>query len=267
MKHVVLAALAAIACACTPAPATKENDQTAPPHAGVTLPMADAAGNRMEALTDLNGRFHSADGKWGVTRTVNALYVEHNGANTELVRYDGVTETPTVWPVIVRNGRNDESILVGLTWPSSEMYSGGGANASRVTLYRFDPGTRSTTEVLTFPSSASVSIRACFDEDDRVARHDACSDEYIFGSDLALDESNASGPARLVLQTTATTFPGVRSRYSSDSTQEAPLQESDLVAAADSECSYRRVLTFNGTAYEYDTPPPVCDNYRLQSEE
>lgn len=260
MKRLMIVAAALLATACTP-PAP----QGATPHEGVTLPMADAAGNRMEALSEQSGRWCSSDGAWCVVKNAADVQIVHGEVSTQVLVFDPETNPPEVWPVIVRNGRDDDSVLVGLSWPSNEMYSGGGANASHVTLYRFEPGAQDAPAVLRFPSGASISIRACFDEDDRVARRDACSDEYIFGGDVALDETNTSGPARLILQTTATTFPGVRSR-DSDSTQEPPLQESDLVAAPDADCSYRRVLTFNGEGYDYDTPPPDCDDYWLQSE-
>lgn len=260
MRRLMIAA-ALLAAACTqPAP------EGAAPHQGVTLPMADAAGNRMEDLTQNGERWCSGDQVWCVIKGAEDFRVTHGDDTIFLSGYGAEAGTPDVWPVIVRNGRGDESVLVGLSWPTSEMYSGGGANASHLTLYRIAPGAQNATEVLTFRSSASISIRACFDEEDRAARRDACSDEYIFGGDLALDEANASGPARLILQTRATTFPGARSR-DSDSTQEPPLATSDLVTAADPACSYRRMLTFNGEVYAYDTPPPPCDNYRLQLEE
>ncbi len=261
MKKLMIAA-ALLAAACTPpaeeAPAPAATELQPP-----ALPMADAAGNRMEALTEQNGRFCSSDGAWCITRTAAAVNITHAGADTQLLTYDGATGTPQIWPVIVRNGRNDESLLLGLTWRTSEMHSGGGAEHDRVTLYRFAPGALGATEALTFPSQSEISIRACFDEDDMQARREACLDQYNFTGQLSLDTENASGPARLILQTAATTYPGPRSRMS-DSTQDAPLQESDLVVTPDAECSYRRVLTFNGEGYDYDTAPPNCEDYRVQ---
>ena len=260
MKRFVIAAVV-LACACTPPAA--DAPEEAVPHRGVTLPMADAAGNRMEALTERNGRLCTADAVWCVEMGNPLAHIFHTDAAAPTGALPtGDNEFSSVWPVIVRS-RNDDSVLLGVTRRQTEMYSGGGGNASYVTLYRFQAGAEDPAEVLTFQSSGSFSIRACFDEEDRQARRDACSDEYIFGGDLALDEANASGPARLVLQTTATTYPGPRSRLS-DSTTEAPLQESDLVTAADPECSYRRVLSFNGARYEYDTPLPACEDYQLQ---
>lgn len=259
MRSLVIAA-ALLAGACTP-PAVETPDDAAP-HRAVTLPMADAAGNRMEALTERNGRLCTSDGAWCVETGAPSGAVFADGAAAPAGALPlGDDTSSSVWPVIVRSG-GDESVLLGVTKAQTEMYSGGGGNISHVTLYRVARGAEPA-EVLTFQSSGSFSIRACFDEEDRQARRDACSDEYIFSGDLSLDESNASGPARLVLQTTATTYPGQRSRLS-DSTTEAPLQESDLVTASDPNCSYRRVLTFNGAAYEYDAPPPACEDYQFQ---
>jgi hypothetical protein len=153
--------------------------------------------------------------------------------------------------------------MIGLEWRAYQMYSGGGASTTRVTLYRITQGSDLRPEVLTVQTSGEVSIRACFNEADTRARRDACLDQYDFAGELSLDGENASGPPRLVLQTAATTYPGPRSRLS-DSTQEAPLTEEDLVITPDAECSYRRVLTFNGESYQYDTPPPACEDYQPQ---
>lgn len=262
MKRLMIAA-ALLACACTPPAADAPEGAT--PHEGVSLPMADAAGNRMEALSEQNGRWCTSDGAWCAVLGESEFALMRGEQDVGVVPRPAIDshESLAVWPVIAREAR-DEGAIVGLTRSRNEMYSGGGGNTSYITLYQVQAGSLNAPEVLTFQSGGSFSIRACFDEDDRQARRDACSDEYIFGGDLALDEANASGPPRLVLQTTATTYPGRRSRLSSDSTTEAPLQESDLVTAADPDCSYRRVLTFNGTAYEYDTPPPACEDYQTQ---
>lgn len=258
MKRLIIA-FAALAAACTQPEAMPEN--TAPTLEAPALPMADAAGNRMEALSESNGRFCSSDGAWCVTVAAAAVTVTHNGQGTELAKFSAETGAPTVWPVIIREGGDDRSVQIGLGWEGHEMYSGGGASVTNVTLYRISEG--AIAEVLTWPSSANKMIRACFAEADQTARRGACHDEYNFDGRLALDTDNASGPPRLILTTLATTYPGNLS-LSEDSAERGPLQTSDLVTVTDAECSYRRLLTFTNNAYVYDTPLPACEDYQLQ---
>ncbi|MBC7768779.1 MAG: hypothetical protein H7124_08325 [Phycisphaerales bacterium] len=255
MRRWIIAA-AAVLAACTPPTSAPEGEP--PQLEAPSLPMADAAGNRMEALTaNASGQFCSGDSAWCVARDASNVRFIHNGAETPLLTFTE-DSTPQIWPVIVR--QDDESVLIGLTWSQTAMYSGGGAEVSRVTLYKITPGVRLVPEVLTAPVSGAISTRACFDEDDVRARREACLDEYNFTGALALDTANSSGPARFVFTTLATSYPGVRSR-SSDSTEQAPLQQSDLQIVRDETCSYRRVLTFNGEGYDYDTAPPECADY------
>lgn len=260
MKRLIIAA-AALAAACSQPGAAPE--QETPSLDAPTLPMADAAGNRMEALTEQNGRFCSSDGAWCVAIGESAVTVTHNGQNVELAGFDAETGAPTVWPVIIREGRNDQSVQLGLAWQAREMYSGGGGEATNVTLYRLTPGSADAPDVLTWPLSANKLIRACFNEADQRERRGACHDEYNFQGQLALDTDNANGPPRLVLTTLATTFPGDIS-LSDDADQRPPLQASDLVTVTDAECSYRRLLTLSDGAYVYDALPPACEDYQLQ---
>lgn len=252
MKRLVFAAAAALVCACAPTQAPEPQ-----PLEAQALPVADAAGNRMEALTDTNGRWCSSDGAWCVTQDADSVQYTHAGAEAELLSFT-TNSAPEIWPVIVRQA--DESVLIGLKWTASTMYSGGGAQASRVTFYKITPGSNFVPEVLTVPVASDIMIRACFGEEDARARREACHDEYAFEGQLALDTENATGAPRFLLSTLATSFPGARARLS-DSTQEGPLQESDLVTATDANCTYQRTLTFNGEGYDYDTPPPECADY------
>ncbi len=257
MKRIAIAVLAALACACAP---PTETPPAAPTElAPVSLPMADAAGNRMEPLTEQNGRWCSSDGVWCVVRGESAVTFTRSGAETELLRFSEETGTPDVWPVIVREP-NDASVVIGLGWTESQIYSGGGGQATKVTLYRITQGSALIPEVGTWPSAGSISIRACFDEDDARARRDACVDQYDFNGQLALDPANASGPPRFVLTTLATSYPGVRTR-NSDSTTAPPLTASDLVAARNETCSYTRTMTFDEESFAYDSEPPACEDY------
>jgi len=257
MKHLIIAAALCLA-ACAP-PAAEESPP-APQLETLTLPIADAAGNRMEALSEQAGRWCSGDGAWCIAVGETNVTVTHNGQDTELMTIDSETGTPVVWPVIIREGAGDDSVQLGLGWQQSQMYSGGGADVTRVTLYRLTQGSRLIPEVLTWPLAAEKSIRACFDEEDAQQRRDACLDTYNFAGQLSLDTDNASGPPRLVLTTLATTYPGDLS-LDQDSTARETLQESDLVTVRDAACSYRSVLTFNGASYDYDNEPPVCEDY------
>lgn len=255
MKRVMFAA-ALLACACAPASETPPQPQLEQQ----ALPISDAAGNRMEALTEKEGRWCTADDSWCVSIGNGAVTFAHAGLQTQLLSYTEGTTTPGIWPAIIREGENDRHVIIGLAWSEQQMYSGGGANVTKVTLYRITQRSGLIPEVLTWPQSADISTRACFSEEDTRNRRDACHDEYRFSGELSLDEANASGPPRLRLSTIATTYPGVVSR-NEDSTENPPLGPDDLVVVRDETCSYQRTLTLTGPAYEYDTPPPACEGY------
>lgn len=254
MKRMIIAA-AALLCACTPTPAAKSE---APP---ASAPLADAAGNRLEALTDSAGRWCTGDGVWCVAAVdevnVNVTRGEQAAAGFAVdAAPDGGSWA--IWPHIVRVGRNDESVFVGVTRTANQMYSGGGGSATTLTLYGISSG--APADVLSAPLSGDVTIRACFGEEDMEARHGACHDEYAFAGALTLDETVAEGAPRFILTTEATTFPGRVSR-NQDSTTAPPLQQSDLVRWRDDVCSYRRVATRQGGAYVWNEPLPPCSDY------
>lgn len=261
MKCVVIAT-ALLACACAP-PAP-------PPSAPAAAVETDGAGNRLEELDGAAGRFCTDDGAWCVmtdATSARVLFTE-NEAERDIASFPVVEgEQRETWPFIVREPRADggESVLIGLERTQQQMYSGGGASAKFVTLYALSSRTAIgalAPPVLTAPTAGGATIRACFSEADVAMRREACADEYGFAGVLSLDADNAIGPPRLVLTTVATTFPGPRSRRS-DSTTEAPPQESDLVAVRDETCSYRRVASFDPTvnAYVFDQELPVCPDY------
>lgn len=136
----------------------------------------------------------------------------------------------------------------------------GGGQAVQISLYPLSSSTPAATPpqaALTFPSSAAIDIRACFIRADARARHDACSDQYNFTGTLSLDATPT--PAKLVLTTVATTYPGHLSR-TEDNTH--PLTAADIKTVRDETCSYRRVFArgANG-AYTPDSPLPACADY------
>jgi hypothetical protein len=139
------------------------------------------------------------------------------------------------------------------------MYSGGGAETGELALYSVANGAAQEAGVL--PHGASIMIRACFDEDDQRNRRGACHDEYDFNTRISLNEAAASGPAQILLETAATTFPGRVSR-NEDSTEAAALQASDLVRWTDEACSYRRTYIVGADGrYAPDQPLPDCSQY------
>jgi hypothetical protein len=252
----LIALCAALTAACN-APQQQDAPATLTQAA---LPIADEAGNRMEALalSEDQTRWCSADGVWCV-RAGETPHVVHGDRSITLPSIDAA-ET-AVWPVIIRFA-NDESALVGLARTAHQMYSGGGGDATHVALFEVaDDAGVAAREALTLPTSGSVSIRACFDPEDEQARRGACLDEYKFESRATIDETVNSGAPRIVLETAASTYPGRRSRQE-DSTEAPPLQESDLSWTGDETCSYRRVFTRGADgAYAPDQPLPECADY------
>lgn len=250
MKRLMIAATAALLCACTP-PTTKAED---PPPADA--PVADAAGNRVEALTENAGRWCTGDNTWCVAITGgNAIVTQ---GETQLASLTvGEAE---VWPRIIRVGRDDASAIVGLLSIDQQMYSGGGGSARHATLFEVAPGREAVQVLAGVPIAASSQVRACFTEEHAAQRQQACHDEYDFTGTLSIDPEIAEGAPRLVLTTEATTYPGQRSRMT-DSTTEPALQPGDLVRWRDDVCSYRRVATREGDAYVWDQPLPQCADY------
>lgn len=250
MKRLIVA-VAALLCACSP-PATKVVEP--PPD---NTPVADAAGNRLEALTENAGRWCSDDGQW-------CAAIQEGRANiwqgeTQLASLT-VGPDAEIWPHIIRLGRDDARAIVGVVSVDQQMYSGGGGSARLAALFEVAPGQEANQLLAGIPIAAESLVRACFTEEHTAARQEACHDEYDFTGALSLDTSVSEGPPILLLNTIATTFPGRRSRMT-DSTAEAPLRPGDLVIWRDDVCSYRRVATRRGDAYVWDEPLPECADY------
>lgn len=248
MKRLLICVALLAACAQEPA----QTDAGPPAElAPVTLPVADQAGNRMEALTQNGARWCAEDNAWCVEAD-EAGARAINGATTI-----DLGEPADVWPAIIRNA--DGSVVVGFIHTQSQMYSGGGGDAGALTLYALANG--AALEAGTLPYSGSLMIRACFDEEDQRNRRDACHDQYDFTTRISLNEAVMSGPAQILLETLATTFPGQLSR-GADSTEAAPLQETDLVRWRDEACSYRRTYIRGADGrYAPDQPLPDCTQY------
>lgn len=252
----ILAALAVLSvCGCAPEGAAPARVETAPPElAPPTLPSADGAGNRMEALEAVGGRWCGAG--WCVASQADGIVADHAGRSVSITWPAEENQSSAPWPYVITSG---EAALVGAVVTETAMYSGGGARVDRLVLYEVSEG--AAREVLRLPHAGQVSIRACFDEADVRARAEACLDEYAFVSRVRLDESVSAGAPRIVLETAAASYPGRVSR-SVDSTTRAPLADTDLVWATDDVCSYRRTFTRGATgAYMPDTELPACADY------
>jgi hypothetical protein len=148
----------------------------------------------------------------------------------------------------------------------STMYSGGGGQAERLTLYRLQPsgyGKPPIGDVLSVPLTGRLMIRACFSEKDYEYRRGACHDSYDFDATLTLAPKGGENPPRLVYRTKAVSTPGGSRRANDNSGKR--LAKNELTPRIDPECSYRRVVTFNPVTerYEFDRPGPDCSDYTV----
>ena len=229
-----------------------------------------------ELLSDpQSNRFCTADATWCASLEINeedALELtikrdiwEHPVAiMIDAAQYE--PEDIQLWPRIFEAG--PDRILVGVELTESTSYSGGGASASWLALYSLAGavGDFGGQEVLRVPMSSSISIRACFDEEDEQNRLSACHDEYSFGGSLALAERGKGGAGLpdLIYASVATSYPGDVSR-SEDSTTAPPLTKADLVEVRNEACSYQRQYRFDAASgfYRPDTPEPDCDAFTM----
>jgi hypothetical protein len=264
--RIIAAALAALTlAACTP-PAQEETPTGEPSLPGVTLPVADRAGNRMEALIENGGAWCTSGNALGAedTRCVslqNGEWWVSFGAVGGRLPVTGDGEV-SVWPVVISSSP-DAAFYVGLVQTGQQIYSGGGGSAARVTIYEVagtDPGYAAAPTV-TLPLNGQATVRACFDEADEATRAGACHDEYRFVSRISLDEGASSGAPVIILETAAGSFPGPLTR-TQDSAERGPLTEDDLVWARDETCSFRRTYTRQTDGlYAPDQPLPGCADY------
>lgn len=157
--------------------------------------------------------------------------------------------------------------LIGVIRSTAISFSGGGAGADRLHLFRLtiaDGAAELGSEILSIPWTADTLVRACFSEEDRARRREECHDRYRYSAALALTpERNGLLPS-LSYMTVATAFPRT-SRRSEDNSAAPPLTAADLVEWRDSECSYARTLAYNPATerYEMDRPAPDCSSYTV----
>lgn len=252
-------AAALLVCACTPPAAEEDAPNSAEPSLpGVTLPVADQAGNRMEALTQNGERWCSGDGVLCVAQSDTGLAVTRGAESVGTITINDVAEGDTwaVWPQVVRA---EQSMLVGVTRTTHQMYSGGGGEATQLVLYALSGS--AANEVVRMPLSASSMVRACFDEGDERQRAGACHDQYALVTRISLDEGVSEGAPHILLETAAGSFPG-RVTRGADSLEAPQLTQADLVWAQDPTCSYRRTYARGADGlYAPDQSLPACADY------
>ncbi len=166
-------------------------------------------------------------------------------------------------------GEGNQSVLIGILFQQSTMYSGGGGAAQRLHLFRLRLGNsppRLDTELLSLPWTGSLLIRACFGEADSERRRGVCHDDYNFGANLSLapGDTYADDLPQLAYATQATSYPQT-ARRGEDSSAAPPLRASDLSRWRDPECSYTRTLRFNPASerYEMERSAPDCSIYTV----
>jgi len=171
-----------------------------------------------------------------------------------------------LWPRLIRAKSNEGAsrYLVGILTGQSSMYSGGGGSASQLHLIELDATPKALRlggEAIEVPWSGSLLIRACFSEEDRKDRLEACHDEYEFGATLVAAPGGTAAFPTLSYRAVATAFPRV-SRRSEDNSA-TKLTRADLVRARDPACTYDRVLRYDSATSRYvmDRPAPDCSDY------
>ncbi len=244
--------------------------------AGLLLaPAATLPANRIEILRPAAGdeaRLCVADGSWCAriakeegAPTILELASGSRAVSTELApaspRGDADAANLALWPRRIVLG--DGTSLVGVIDQQSTAYSGGGAWASQLTLYRV-PADGAVRAVLTVPWEGGAMIRACFSEEDYRQRAGACHDEYSFSASLSLAPGSGAGPAVLRYRTRATSYPGAVSR-SADSLAGKRLRQRDLKRVVDPDCSVTRLLRIDPASGDYvpDSPLPDCGDYTV----
>ncbi|MFN3878870.1 MAG: hypothetical protein ACK4MH_10905 [Brevundimonas sp.] len=227
-----------------------------------------APSDRLQPLTLADDRACTAEGAWCVglvqdeEPVVRPIVRAAGALPLGLEASDDAVETFQPWTHLAR--LTDGGFLAGVEVGLSSMYSGGGGQATELRLYRLDAnGDAGESPVLVVRIRSSLSIRACFSEEDMKQRAGACHDEY--GFDAVLTAAGEAGDMPVFdYVTTATAYPRGASR-SEDSLEKPPLKPADLVTVRDPKCSFSRRFTFDAVAGEYrpDSALPDCSDYTV----
>jgi len=206
-------------------------------------------------LTERNGSFCTADGVWCVSPLDGGFIANSRGALKPLPIDAEGEDTLAIWPnAIVR----DDGVLFGVTRTQSTMYSGGGASAASLTLFRVAHDAAPAAVVLeNAPWRGDIMIRACFGPEDAHRRREACHDQYRFSATLTPQANGA-----LTYTSLAEAYPrGVR--RTQDNTPRR-ITRHDLNWERDSACSVTRTLTADATGvYQWSEPLPECSDYTV----
>lgn len=168
-------------------------------------------------------------------------------------------ESVAIWPHLIRE--TNGALLIGVERRRTAGFSGGGAGATQLLLFRLAAPDAEAVEVLNVQTRYSAMIRACFSERDYRSRG-ACHDEYELDGALVLAPETGNGRPRLVLTTAARSFRRGARGADSDNRR---YRRADLVWEADPACSYRRLFTADPATglYAPDSPLPDCSTYAL----
>lgn len=212
-----------------------------------------ALAQTVSPLTEADGRHCTADGAWCVASVGGAFVADHRGALKPL-EIDTGDGDYAIWPhAIVR----EDGALLGVTRTESTMYSGGGASASRLSLF-FVPNESAAPAriVLTdAPWSGDIMIRACFGPEDAGRRREACHDQYRYRATLT---PGADG---------ALTYAGVAEAYPAgvrrmNDNTDRRITRRDLRWERDDACTVTRTLTPDASGVlQFDAPLPECSDY------
>jgi hypothetical protein len=167
-------------------------------------------------------------------------------------------ETHRIWPHVVEEASG--ALLFGVERYRTAGFSGGGASATRLLLFRLPTETVEASEVLSVQTGYTAMIRACFSEADYNSGR-PCHQELELSGTVTL-APNAEGRPRFVLVTAARVFPRGSLREGWES---RPYRRADSVWERDPACSYRRIFAFSAASGRYapDRPLPDCSTYSL----
>jgi hypothetical protein len=215
--------------------------------------VAPADAQTLTPLAEADGRFCTAEGAWCVSAIGGGAFVaEHRGVLKPL-RIDAADGAEVaLWPNAIVA---DDHVLFGVTRRISTMYSGGGASAAVLALFRVADDAAPAEIVLEAPWAGEATIRACFGEADMRARRAACHDEYRFSATLAPGANGA-----LIYEGVAEAFPaGVRRGEDNAGRR---IARRDLRWERDAACSFTRTLTPDDDGmFQWNAPPPECSEY------
>lgn len=178
------------------------------------------------------------------------VVINHGAVEAEYDLPDDLTEIGNVtfnfWqnPVAFQTIDNADALLFGIIGNASEGYSGGGASAHMMQLYRAEVGKGNSLIVTPLedivPFGGSALIKACFSEEDMKLRRDMCHDDYMLSVTIKPTGAMQNGLPELLYVSQATVTPGFASRWedNSDKARLKRMKPKDFKTRVDDRCSY-----------------------------